>query len=269
MGVIAYVLLAGYPPFYEEDQMKLFRKIKSGQYYFHQERWNKHTPESMDMIRKMLCVDQKARWTAQQLLDHPWMRMGEDLLAARDLSMSRESLKKYVAKQRMRRAANAIIAMRRLSIHSHKSDESTRRDSSMQTSSMTPDSSAPNSAPPSAPTSTFTTPSPSMSAPAEGDAAAAAAHEDHGHDLMHGDAHAHLPVGIGRTVLSEGHIVFKCGLEAIHHDHDEDFPAVRLCTALFVVWRGVVLFYSPLSTIHSTMRALQDERAARPPADFF
>ena len=230
MGVIAYVLLAGYPPFYEEDQMKLFRKIKSGQYYFHQERWNKHTPESMDMIRKMLCVDQKARWTAQQLLDHPWMRMGEDLLAARDLSMSKESLKKYVAKQRMRRAANAIIAMRRLSIHSYKSEESTRRDSSMQTSSMTPDSSAPNSAPPSAPTSTFTTPSPSMSAPAEGDAAAAAAaHEDHGHDLMHGDAHAHLPVGIGRTVLSEGHIVFKGGLDAIHHDHDhdEDFPAVR------------------------------------------
>ena len=30
MGVICYVLLAGYPPFYDEDQKKLFRKIKEG-----------------------------------------------------------------------------------------------------------------------------------------------------------------------------------------------------------------------------------------------
>jgi serine/threonine protein kinase len=36
MGVICYVLLAGYPPFYDEDQKKLFKKIKEGKYHFHQ-----------------------------------------------------------------------------------------------------------------------------------------------------------------------------------------------------------------------------------------
>ena len=36
MGVICYVLLAGYPPFYDEDQKKLFKKIKEGRYYFHE-----------------------------------------------------------------------------------------------------------------------------------------------------------------------------------------------------------------------------------------
>jgi serine/threonine protein kinase len=30
MGVICYVLLAGYPPFYDEDQKRLFKKIKEG-----------------------------------------------------------------------------------------------------------------------------------------------------------------------------------------------------------------------------------------------
>lgn len=39
MGVICYVLLSGYPPFYDEDQKKLFKKIKSGRYEFHEEYW--------------------------------------------------------------------------------------------------------------------------------------------------------------------------------------------------------------------------------------
>ena len=230
MGVIAYVLLAGYPPFYEKDQvrggvspsidvggvvlaltschhvisldhqMKLFRKIKNGQYYFHEERWSGHTPECMDMIRKMICVNQEERWTARQLLDHPWMHLGEAHLASRDLSMSQESLKKYVAKQRMRRAANAIIAMRRMSTQSQKSDESSTRDSTRS--------------PGAAPTS------PSAAAPAVG----AAADGEHGDDAVHGDAHAHLPVGVGRALLSERHIVFQGGLEPMkhYHDHDDD-----------------------------------------------
>ena len=29
-GVICYVLLAGYPPFYDDNQKKLFKKIKEG-----------------------------------------------------------------------------------------------------------------------------------------------------------------------------------------------------------------------------------------------
>jgi len=39
MGVICYVLLVGYPPFYDEDQKKLFKKIKEGRYAFHEEYW--------------------------------------------------------------------------------------------------------------------------------------------------------------------------------------------------------------------------------------
>lgn len=39
LGVIFYILLAGYPPFYDEDQRKLFKKIKEGRYYFHDEYW--------------------------------------------------------------------------------------------------------------------------------------------------------------------------------------------------------------------------------------
>ena len=61
MGVICYVLLAGYPPFYDEDQKKLFKKIKEGKYHFHQDYWGNTSPDAMDMIKKMLCVRQTDR----------------------------------------------------------------------------------------------------------------------------------------------------------------------------------------------------------------
>ena len=61
MGVICYVLLAGYPPFYDEDQKKLFRKIKDGKYHFHHDYWCNTSPDAIDMIKKMLCVSQQDR----------------------------------------------------------------------------------------------------------------------------------------------------------------------------------------------------------------
>ena len=38
MGVITYVLLAGYPPFYDDDQKKLFKKIKEVCHHVSEER---------------------------------------------------------------------------------------------------------------------------------------------------------------------------------------------------------------------------------------
>jgi serine/threonine protein kinase len=116
MGVITYVLLAGYPPFYDEDQKKLFKKIKEGKYHFHEDYWGNTSPEAMDLIRKMLCVNQKDRWSAQQLLTHPWITAGAEQLAQKDLAKSIEALKKFKAKMRFKAAANAIIMTNRMKI---------------------------------------------------------------------------------------------------------------------------------------------------------
>jgi calcium/calmodulin-dependent protein kinase I len=120
MGVICYVLLAGYPPFYEDPRSgtyphKLYRDIRMGRYHFHPERWGNISPEAVDMIKKMLCLDQKERWTAQQLLAHPWISMGAEILMTKDLSQSVISLKKFRAKMQFRKMANAVMAVRRLS----------------------------------------------------------------------------------------------------------------------------------------------------------
>lgn len=115
MGVICYVLLAGYPPFYDEDQRKLFKKIKDGRYYFHDEYWGHVSSDAMDLIRKMLCVNQKQRWTAQELLKHPWIVAGDEELDKKDLSGAISTLKKFTMKAKFRAAADAVILSNRMS----------------------------------------------------------------------------------------------------------------------------------------------------------
>jgi calcium/calmodulin-dependent protein kinase I len=101
MGVICYVLLAGYPPFYDEDQKKLFKKIKEGRYYFHDEYWSNTSPEAMDLIKMMLCVDQQKRWSADQLLQHQWITMGDDALLGKSLVDSIVTMRKFNARRRL------------------------------------------------------------------------------------------------------------------------------------------------------------------------
>jgi len=114
MGVICYVLLAGYPPFYDEDQKRLFKKIKEGRYHFHEDYWGNTSPEAINMIQMMLCVDQSKRWTSQQLLSHPWITMGNEALVTKDLTASINVMKKFNAKRRLRAAADAVIIANRM-----------------------------------------------------------------------------------------------------------------------------------------------------------
>jgi serine/threonine protein kinase len=114
MGVICYVLLAGYPPFYDEDQKKLFKKIKEGRYYFHEEYWGNTSPEAMDLIKMMLCVDQQKRWSADQLLQHTWITMGDETLQGKSLVESIVTMRKFNARRRLRAAADAVIMANRI-----------------------------------------------------------------------------------------------------------------------------------------------------------
>jgi len=114
LGVICYVLLAGYPPFYDEDQRRLFKKIKEGRYYFHEDYWGSTSPEAIDLIRKMLCVDQSKRWSAKQLLSHEWIKMGDETLEGRDLTNSIAVMRKFNARRRLKSAADAIIMTNRM-----------------------------------------------------------------------------------------------------------------------------------------------------------
>ena len=75
IGVITYILLGGYPPFDDDNQQRLFRKIRNAEYKFDPEYWSTVSAEAKDLIRQLLVVDSDKRLTAAAASKHPWVSM--------------------------------------------------------------------------------------------------------------------------------------------------------------------------------------------------
>ncbi|XP_061660149.1 serine/threonine-protein kinase DCLK1a isoform X1 [Syngnathoides biaculeatus] len=74
-GVITYILLCGFPPFRgsSEDQEVLFDQILMGQVEFPLPYWDNVSDTAKELIRSMLEVEVDQRYTALQVLEHPWV----------------------------------------------------------------------------------------------------------------------------------------------------------------------------------------------------
>ncbi|XP_076002299.1 serine/threonine-protein kinase DCLK1b isoform X2 [Genypterus blacodes] len=74
-GVITYILLCGFPPFRGsgEDQEALFEQILTGQLEFPSPYWESVSDTAKVLITGMLQVEVDQRYTAVQVLDHPWV----------------------------------------------------------------------------------------------------------------------------------------------------------------------------------------------------
>ena len=115
MGVITYILLAGYAPFNDEgNQQKLFEKIKKAQYEFDPEYWGHVTREAKDLIRGMLTLDPARRLTVDQALTHPWVGITAEELRRINLDANLKELKKFNANRKFKAAAKAVIAINKM-----------------------------------------------------------------------------------------------------------------------------------------------------------
>ncbi|XP_076004040.1 serine/threonine-protein kinase DCLK2 isoform X2 [Genypterus blacodes] len=74
-GVITYILLCGFPPFRSDSELQedLFSQILLGQLDFPSPYWDNITDSVKELIGKMLQVNAEARYTAQDVLSHPWV----------------------------------------------------------------------------------------------------------------------------------------------------------------------------------------------------
>ena len=57
IGIVLYILLCGFPPFYDQDNFQLFEKIKTGKFEFPEESWGNISEQVKDLLRKILVVD--------------------------------------------------------------------------------------------------------------------------------------------------------------------------------------------------------------------
>ncbi|KAM3375827.1 Phosphoenolpyruvate carboxylase kinase 2 [Capsicum chinense] len=72
-GVIMYIMLAGVPPFYGESATEIFEAVLRANLRFPTRIFNSVTPAAKDLLRRMLCKDVSRRFSAEQVLRHPWM----------------------------------------------------------------------------------------------------------------------------------------------------------------------------------------------------
>lgn len=54
-GVILYILLCGYPPFYGESNKQILEAVKQGKLDFSSAEWKDKSKEAIELIKKMIC----------------------------------------------------------------------------------------------------------------------------------------------------------------------------------------------------------------------
>ncbi|XP_039990384.1 calcium/calmodulin-dependent protein kinase type II subunit gamma-like isoform X9 [Xiphias gladius] len=103
-GVILYILLVGYPPFWDEDQHKLYQQIKAGAYDFPSPEWDTVTPEAKNLINQMLTINPAKRITADQALKHPWVCHRSTVASMMHRQETVECLRKFNARRKLKGA---------------------------------------------------------------------------------------------------------------------------------------------------------------------
>mmetsp|Transcript_19572 Transcript_19572/g.36645 ORF Transcript_19572/g.36645 Transcript_19572/m.36645 type:complete len:501 (-) Transcript_19572:73-1575(-) len=74
LGVIMYVVLCGYPPFYGETDADVLAKVRLGNFSFNAADWKSVSEDAKNLIRMLLKMNPRDRYTAEQALNHVWVR---------------------------------------------------------------------------------------------------------------------------------------------------------------------------------------------------
>jgi calcium/calmodulin-dependent protein kinase I len=100
IGVVAYILLCGFPPFYDESTPALVQQIVSGKYEFPSPWWDAVSENAKSFVRFLLNTDPVSRPSAEQALGHPWMTSEASSTA---LSGAISKLKESAAKKKLKK----------------------------------------------------------------------------------------------------------------------------------------------------------------------
>ncbi|XP_070695749.1 calcium/calmodulin-dependent protein kinase type 1D-like [Pempheris klunzingeri] len=106
IGVITYILLCGYPPFFEENETRLFSKIMRAEYCFHSPFWDDISDSAKDFIRNMMEKNPTKRFLTEQALRHPWIA-GNTAKGVDIFQSVSEQMERNFARSKWKQAFNA------------------------------------------------------------------------------------------------------------------------------------------------------------------
>merc|ERR1711874_767653 len=127
IGVISYILLCGYPPFYDENDANLFAQILKGEFEFDSPYWDDISEEAKDFIRSLMCVDVDKRLSCEDAIAHSWISGAK---GDRNIHASvSEQLKKNFAKSRWKHAYISLAVSRQMKLLALNSSKTSRENS--------------------------------------------------------------------------------------------------------------------------------------------
>ena len=110
LGVIMYVLLCGYPPFYGDSDEAVLRRVRSGHYTFPHADWRHVSPDATGLIRLMLSHHPFKRPSAAQLLSTNWIKDSAPNSVATDAKQLINAFSRFQAHTRFKKLALRAIA---------------------------------------------------------------------------------------------------------------------------------------------------------------
>jgi len=102
VGVITYLLLCGFPPFYGESLPEVFEQIMKAEFDFPDPYWTEVSGDAKDFIQKLLVIDPKKRLTTKQALAHPWVAAGG---SNKMLNIKGDKVEQYVSQRKLQSQA--------------------------------------------------------------------------------------------------------------------------------------------------------------------
>ncbi|KAM6966827.1 myosin light chain kinase, smooth muscle isoform 2-T2 [Tautogolabrus adspersus] len=138
IGVICYILLSGESPFQGNSDAETLALVTAAQWEFDEESFDEITDEAKHFISSLLNKDTRRRMSCEEALDHPWMAAFDsgDLTTTKNLS--KEKMKRFLARQKWKKAGKALLALKRMALLS-KSDSSVSPTSPGEESPLSPE----------------------------------------------------------------------------------------------------------------------------------
>jgi len=112
LGVIMYVLLCGYPPFYGETDADVLAKVRLGNFSFNAADWKSVSEDAKTLIRMLLKMNPKDRYDAKMALNHEWVK--DKAPKAKNIDLHKvgfvDNLKGFRSQNKLKKAALHVIA---------------------------------------------------------------------------------------------------------------------------------------------------------------
>ncbi|XP_040340652.1 myosin light chain kinase, smooth muscle isoform X5 [Herpailurus yagouaroundi] len=113
IGVICYILVSGLSPFMGDNDNETLANVTSATWDFDDEAFDEISDDAKDFISNLLKKDMKNRLNCTECLQHPWLMKDTKNMEAKKLSKDR--MKKYMARRKWQKTGNAVRAIGRLS----------------------------------------------------------------------------------------------------------------------------------------------------------